>query len=341
MSGTTVIFIVCAAVFICALPFIPGWLELRRPRDNKPLRIDGDYQKNPFFFGDSFRALLQKAMPATFPPGHSDAQVTLSRIEKVHIVSEPVWVCEPSTQTSRVLYVDGDMQAGSKDVFKKEVFVSGNSTIGDASRLQAILCQGNLSLGKDTRVVRWVDVRGNSLIVATSCKLGRSTACKGMLHLAIGTTFGNLYGLPIKSYTRKSGDAPPRGGDIRESSLVASPELFSIPSQARIESNVVSRQDLKLCAGCEIKGDIKAYSDIELQDGVVVHGNIVAEGDVLVGENSRIYGNIFSQGKITCLAGSSVGVEGQTRSVVCRTVVILYNDVTIYGAVSCNRGWVA
>ncbi len=337
MSNTTIFLIVCGAVFIGVLPFIPGWLELRRPKDDKPLRIDGNYQKNPFFFGDSFYGLLQKGMPKEFPSGRSEQEIVLSRPEKVLIVSEPNWDCE-STSHNMLIYVDGNMQTVDRASFRKEVFTSGNATIGDGVRMQAILCHGNLSLGKDSRVIRWVDVRGNSLITAASCRLGRSTACKGFLHLAIGTTFVNLYGSPIKTYSRIASEADSQGGDIRETSLVASPELFSVPSNARIETNIVSKQNLRLGAGCEVFGDIKAYSNVEMEAGAVVHGTIVAEGDVLVGMDSKILGNIFSQGKITLSSGSSVGAEGKIRSVVCRTGIVLRSDVTIYGAVTCEHG---
>ncbi len=338
MPASTVLLIVCGAVLFGLIPFLPGWFELRRPRDDKPLHIDLNYQKNHFFFGDSFHALLKKGMPEALPPGHSHHRIALSKPEEVHAVSERDWQCT-SSDKGLILYVDGNMQASERSAFGKEVFVAGNATIGEGSHVRAILCHGNLSLGRDSHVVRWLDVRGDSLITAASCRLGRSTACKGLLHLAIGTSFVNLHGVPIKTYSRKAEASTERSGDIGERCPVASPD--SSPMRARIETNIVSRQNIRLSAECEVQGDVKSYGNVELEAGVTVHGNIVAEGDVIVGAGSRVLGNIFSQGGVVIYARSAIGAEGSVRSVVCRKMLVLHNDASIYGTVSCAQGRVA
>ena len=100
------------ALVAVMLPFIPGWLELRRGKDKQALHINMEYSKTPFFFGDQFDVLLHQALPAPAyalpepgtggpPAAPEEYSVVISRPEKVLVIKEPVWAYEPFARVKR------------------------------------------------------------------------------------------------------------------------------------------------------------------------------------------------------------------------------------------------
>ena len=333
------IFIVLLAVAVAlVIPFIPGWIELKRPKDAAPLPIDMEYTKDPFFFGTRFAALLTDNLPMADLESR-EYVIKLSRPETV-LVKKDSWQSSGSGMHVRPLVcVDGSMETGPRARFDKEIFVTGDATVGEGAEMQAILCHGSLKLGSGSRVRRWLDGRGERVLVESDCDLGRSAVSSRLLQLAGGVRFIQLYGMPIRTY-----DAPPVSnigtmtGDLREAALVVADQWFSVPRDTRLECDIVCRQNLKLYSGCTIEGDIKGYHVVELEDGVTVNGNIVAEGDIVIGRACRVTGNLFSQGSVVVNAGSSVGVAGAVRSLVSKRKVELSHDVVVYGFIAAENG---
>ncbi len=331
-------------------PFVPGWIELRRGKDSHALPINMDHSKTPFFFGDQFAGLLRKglrevaglddtALPLALE--QKEYAVMLSRREKVRVVTEPAWACEAGTRMSGIVYVAGDLLAGEKSRFSGEMLVEGNADIQSGCRLRALLCNGELKLGENVHVGRWLDARGGALSVGPGCNLGRNAASSGVLLLERGCRFNNLYGAPVRTFSAPPKEPPFAEGNIREKALVATALQFSIPAGAELHNNVISSQDLKICSGSAIYGDIKGHRGVELEDGVTVYGTVVADQDVIIGSNCRVLGNVFAQGDVRVGFGSTVGEKDHVKSVISRSSVFLETDVTVHGHVACEKGLVA
>lgn len=335
--------LVVIALLVVAAPFVPGWIELRRGKDSHPLRIDMEYSKTPFFFGDRLDALLRRSL---LPPGGAaaleqrDYTVQLSRPETVTVVTAPDWSIEPGARARNVVYAAGNLTVGEKARFAREIAVEGQAVIGARGRLRALLCKGGVRLGDGVSVSRWVDARGG-LEAGAGCDLGRNAASAGPLALGPGCAFNNLYGSPIRTFAGKPKAQPTAEGNIRENALVVNAQLFSIPAGAELRNNVIAAQDLKICSGSVVYGDIKGLRNVELEDGVTVHGTVVADQAVAIGQNCRIIGNVFAQGQVTLGFGTRVGEEGHVKSVISHAEIRLEPGVTVYGYVACEKGRVA
>lgn len=335
------------ALAVFAAPFIPGWLELYRRRDSQPLHINMEHSSSPFFFGDSFGALLRRGL---FPAGsgenpagleQKDYTIVVSRQEKVSVITAPAWTFAAFSKVKNIVYAAGDLEVGEQSSFAKEVVAEGKVRIGGRTRLRALLCQGDLELDEGVSVARWLDARGSGLVIGANCRLGRNVASAGSLDLGPGCRFGKLYGLPIRTFQAPPPASLPAEGNIREKALVATALLFSIPAGAMLRNNVLSTQDLKICSGATVHGDIKGLRGVELEDGVIVHGTIVADGAVTLGANCRVLGNIFAQGGVLLGHGCVVGEEGHVKSVISRSAVRLGPQTTVYGHIACEKGTVA
>ncbi|SBV96405.1 hypothetical protein KL86DPRO_11039 [uncultured delta proteobacterium] len=336
--------LVLIALLVVAAPFVPGWIELRRGKDSRPLRIDMEYSKTPFFFGDQFDALLRRSLlPADGAAALEQREYTvqLSRPEKVTVVTAPDWSTEPGARTRNVVYAAGNLTVGEKARFAKELAVEGMAVIGAHSRLRALLSKGGVRLGDGVSVGRWVDARGGGLEAGAECDLGRNAASAGPLSLGPGCAFNNLYGSPIRTFAGKPAAHPVAEGNIRENALVVNAQLFSIPAGAELHNDVIAAQDLKICSGSVIFGDIKGLRNVELEDGVTVHGTVVADQAVAIGQNCRIVGNVFAQGDVTLGFGTQIGEAGHVKSVISHAAIRLGPGVIVYGYAACEKGRVA
>lgn len=335
------------AIAVFAAPFVPGWLELYRRRDSQPLHINMEHSSSPFFFGDSFGALLRRGL---FPDGvdgnpagleQKEYTIKVSRPEKVGVITAPAWSFAPFSRVRNIVYAAGDLEVGEQSSFAKELVAEGRVRIGGRTRLRAALCRKGLELEEGTSVARWLDVRDGGLTAGANCRLGRSASSAGPLNLGPGCAFSKLYGLPIRTFAAPPPASPPAEGNIREKTLVATALLFSIPAGAVLRNNVLSTQALKICAGAEVHGDIKGLRGVELEEGVTVQGTIVADGAVVLGANCRVNGNIFAQGGVRLGHGCVVGEEGHVKSVIGRSTVSLEAGTIVHGHIACEKGTVA
>jgi predicted acyltransferase (DUF342 family) len=345
------LYVLAAVALVAAVvPFIPGWIELRRGKDRKALHINMDYKKSPFFFGDRLAELLRNGLQGTVDFERSDESalvepqeytVMLSHPEKVSVVTASTWAYEADARVSTVVYAAGSLLLGERSHFSKEILVEGDAMVGEGSRLRAVLCSGQLKLGAGASVTRWIDVRGGTLFAAAGCRLGRNAASSAMLYMERGCRFSNLYGAPVRTCSAPVEARPVAEGNIRETALVGTLQLLSIPMGAELRTNIVAAQNLKICAGATIHGDIKGHREVELEDNVTVYGTIVGDRKISLGRGCRIVGNVFAQGDIRIGNGTSVGEEGHVKSVVSRSAIYLEPNVTVYGYVTCEKGQVA
>lgn len=343
------LYLIAGLIVIAAIaPFVPGWIELRRGKDSAPLHIDMEYSKSPLFFGNNFDALLHNGLfPATGAEDEvahpraleqKDYTVTISRPEKVSVFTAPDWTFAPFARAKNIVYATGNLEAGEGARFAKEVCVEGNANIAAKARLRAILCKGDLSLGQDVAVSRWIDARGQKLLVGPDCNLGRNAVSGGLLLLNKGCKFTNLFGSPVRTYDAPAKELLPAEGNIREHALVTTSLLLSIPAGAEMRNNIVASQDLKICSGSTVYGDIKGHRNVELEDNVTIHGTIVADHNITIRSNCRVSGNVFAQGDICIGFNSTVGKAGHTKSIISRSAVRLEPAVTVYGYIVSERG---
>jgi len=298
-------------ITLLVLAFVPAIRELNEKEDAKELYINMDYSKDPHYFGDSFRRILTTAVEKA-GVDQTISEMKLSRNEDVLITGTYSYIVVNSEQ--HVLLCRGSLDIEGPNTRNKEAYVMGNANMFDGSAITAMAVDGNLKMGKDVHVVRWLDSRGD-VTVGDNCDLGVSVAGKGRVSLGKDCKFLRIYGKPVATREFVS-----QMNFIRP---VKKQERYRhILGNYKITRGVILDQDLK------IEGDFMILT----RERVEIHGSVFVEGSVRIEGNVLITGNIFSQQTIH-LRGIEVGSPDGIKSVIGKKEIVLFPDVVVHGYV--------
>lgn len=322
------IFVFIAFFILLLLPFIPGVVELRRPRDAGPLFIDMEYTKDPRYFGKSFRGIMKKLARSDMDVGISN--VSLSRREVIQVAHTQR--VNTGKQFNHLLCVVGDLVTAERVYFRKEIYVTGNATIGANNMVRAIASDGKVFLDSKTKVLRWIDAE-ESIEVRESCDLGINISCGGEVRIASDCKFKRLYGFPV--ITCATGDEDLRQYNeverVFNSAQTLDEGFFTVSTGSKIEKDLIVKNSLRISKNSLIVGSLKTYGELMIEENVKVSGNVFSEGNVRIGQNTIVDGNIFSQGSVFIDKNSQIGNPGKWKSIIGKSGILLRRDVSVYG----------
>jgi predicted acyltransferase (DUF342 family) len=330
--STYILIILLVLMAFILIPFLPGFIELFRPKDEKPLALSMNFSKDYKYFGKSFQKILENGLGTKHITEPGEYTLMLSKPEKVRVVEgERVGA---QKKIDEILYVLGDFASGSDAEFRKEIYVRGPCKIGDRNTLRALYCEGDLVIGEGTVVVRWVD-GDRDIEIKEGCQLGVSVASPKRLVVARHCSFSRMFGLPISTYRAK---LPEIATDIHvrnisDMTMVITKKEIIFPPGTNVPSDIVTHQGIVLREKSFAKANIKSYRDILIEKGSRVEGNLFSERNVVIEAGCTITGNIFSQGQVTIGNAVQVGQEGQIKSVIGKKGIFVEENVSIYGYV--------
>jgi predicted acyltransferase (DUF342 family) len=312
------------------VPFLPGFMELFRPQDEKALALSMNFSKDYKYFGKSFQKILENGLGTKHITEPGEYTLMLSKPEKVLVVERER--VSAQKKMDEILYVLGDFASGSEAEFRKEIYVRGSCKIGGRNTLRALYCEGDLVIGEGTIVIRWVD-GDRDIEIEEGCRLGVSVASPKRVAVARHCSFSRIFGLPILTYEAKGPEISSniRIRNISDMTMVITKKEIIFPPRTNIPSDIVTHQRIVLRGDSFAKANIKSYRDIIIEEGSRVEGNLFSEGDVVIKAGCAITGNIFSQGQVKIGDAVRVGQEGQIKSVIAKKGVFIEGNVSIYG----------
>lgn len=344
MNGAgAAVLILFAAMLV--LPFLPGLLEIRWPRDRYPLRVDLDYAKDPRHLGRRLRQLLRAGVgPGAAAAGTRD--VKLSRPERVDVSGARTLAAD--SVCDAVLLVQGDLMADTGCRLREDAYVLGAATLAARCDLRTLACDGDVRLGAAVRVHRWLDADGE-VWAGEGADLGAYCATAKTLHLADGVRFTRLFaepivtaGAPPPAAPDLPSDLPPlprprRAGDDVEASIADvlswhAGDLTLAPG-SRQAGDAVVRGRLRVGCGALLRGRVRVHRDCRLDAGAILDGDLYADGDVVLGTGAVVTGTIFTQGHVDIGSGCRIGRPGGVKSVVGNLGVTLGSSVLVHGQV--------
>ena len=326
-----------AFLLLLLLPFLPAVLELSQPHDARALSINMEYSRDPRYFGNSFKGILNRALK-TECLSEGTGEITLSKRETVEIVSNAKI---PAGDTvDHLLVVKGDFVSLEGVTLNKEIYVEGKALLGEGNTVRALAADGKVHLAFKTKVIRWVDAEGE-FIADRLCDLGWSISSGSELMLSPDCLFRRLYGLPVLTWhddqDEEVFDTDKECEEIGDSAIISDRNWTIIPPQTRIDKTLIFKQNLRIKRNCVFDKDVKTYKKLILEEGVRISGNVFAENGITTGPSTHILGNIFSQESIYLGKGSKIGSPGATKSAVSRGEIVLDRGVVIYGYVVAGK----
>ena len=322
------------------VPFVPGLIEVWRPRDRYPLPVDMDYVKDPRHLGRSARALLAAALRGDQgPPGRRT--VTLSKVEAVEVHDR--LDVSAGASLSAIQLARGPMVVGERATCDRDLYARAGARIGEGAVLRTLACDGRAALGRGVRIARWLDVEGDAHVGPQS-HLGASAAAAGFLELADGVTFERLWGAPVRTAGfRGARELPPAPAPFALPDVLEIRDLEDLASLHRgdlvvgpgetFDRPLVVRGDLRVETDAVVDRTVKVYGDLTLAPGALLLGDAFVEGAVVVGEGAAVRGCVFSQRSVELRRGARVGAPGLVKSVVGKRSVTLAGDVAVHGYV--------
>jgi hypothetical protein len=342
MTGAGMLLLAVFAAML-VLPFLPGLAEIRRPRDRYPLLVDLDYAKDPRHLGRRLRGLLHAGLADGVVGMH---QVQMSKANRVEVTAD--LSLAPDSACDDVLYVRGALDAGRGTRLREDAYVLGDAALQAGCDLRTLACDGEVRLGADTKVRRWLDA-DRDVWAAEGCDLGVYCATAGALHLADGVRFTRLFAEPILTLGARPRPLPalspslpplPRPERPRnelttsiDEALAWHPQDLELAAGSRHEGDAVVRGDLRLGRGAVLRGRVRVHGRCRLEEDCVLDGDVYADGDVELGRGVLVTGTIFTQARVTIARGVQVGRPGAVKSVVGNRGVTLGPEVVVHGQV--------
>lgn len=172
------------------LCFVPGFIELKWPKDEGPISIDVTRDIDERYFAKAFSQYMDSALsaPEARELTETESQPWLfsgltAKVMRtaIHRGTEDIVVAEglasipANTECPQVLFLKGDLATGDGCVLRQEVKITGDCRVG-ANNHVLCLAGRNVLLGDGTVVDGWVDAE-DELIVGQGCDIkSRATA---------------------------------------------------------------------------------------------------------------------------------------------------------------------
>jgi len=341
MSVEGLVLVVLFLVLL-ALPLVPGFRELLRPRDDRPLKIDVDATLDPRQPGRSFREglapLLARAGSDASFRGPIDPERPASGAYEVrqHLAA-------PGAETGPELTI----VLGKADIGERarlgELYIQGDIELGAGARVRALAADGDSRLGPDCIVEQWLDIEGSAEVGARS-RLGAQASAAGRLRLGAGCVFRRLWGQPVLTEPGDPG-APPAdpspsttAGATLDEGVIWTGRQLTVPRDLTLDRDLVVHGEVRVSSGNRIRGSIKAYGRLHLLRGVQVDGNLICRRSIQIDGQATIRGNVFAEGDIVIGPGTTIGQAGGVKSVYARGRLELGADVQVFGWIVADKG---
>ncbi len=323
-SAPEFLFLILILLVMC-LPFFPGWLELLKPNDDKPLSINLNSSSDP-----RHQALQLASEMKLMAASHSYAPGVYPSLEILN--DHPV--IEKNTDHS--VFAPNKLCFAKEAKLKGTAFANGEIVIEKGCQIDAIVGESRIYIKEKASIKRFVDAK--VLHIDKECRLGELASADEAIHIGAKCQFKRLYA-PKIIFVHDSEDSIPEDLpvlspiDIGRFGWYVNANKFIIPAESQIRHNVYTEQDLRVRPKVTIEGSIQSRGKVYLGEGTVIKGNIFAKDAIAIGRNCTILGNIFSQNSVAIDTGTVVGENGKIKSVIAKKEIRIHTGATIYGYV--------
>jgi predicted acyltransferase (DUF342 family) len=374
--GYFTLFGLCLLLFsLCFCFAVREWL---RPIDDAPLPVDIEYVRRENYFGESFRAKMKDWMWESMETGQPLANPEAgnppvrARIEKpdgerIQLFAGGCWN-RPGV-TEDLIYSEGDLSLPQDAVFRSEIYSLGNVQIGERAELRCVAADGNIVLGADTKVSRWVDSR-RSVVLRKGAVVGSRVSSAESITLEPGVSAESLYAPRIFTIGFGKWHEPWPDSRIRSLSVAGrknppdmppavpgtefeagfngnhcsrlGPETrlvqgdLELGADTSVEDNLVVQGTLRSGLRCSFHGSVKARR-VALGPRNTIDGNLISTSALEIGASTHVGGSVIAEEDIMLRTGVRVGGEYRLAVVSAGKTVTMEANVAVSGKIAAGR----
>ena len=309
---------------VLMVPAIATIREVRWPRDQGRLRIPEQYERDPRWFGRSYREKLAGFVAAARGDESYRADLKLRVDEATHWA--PDLTVPPGERVRGIaggerIRVGHD--AGIRDAYALESLDVERDVVA-----RTLTSDGTLHVGTAVRILRWIDADGE-ITVEAGANLGVSASSGSRVLLADGVRFERVWGKPVMS--RAAAAAPFPLPDRKRTTRIG-------PGDVEPGKPIVVYGPLRITSGTSIHSDIKVHGQLDVETGVRISGNVIARGDVTLASDVHVEGHVFSERDVWLGPACRVGRHAGTKTVYAAGRVVIASDVEVAGWVVAEGG---
>lgn len=353
------LFILCALLMFL-LPLVPGLMEVKHKADVQPLRIVQEYDGDPAYFSKSFRQWLLSSQSALFGQ-HSATEHMQSKFHMVGENGVPAYMAHEieDSSTSRLMIAPAMLHLGSHMFHEAEIYGAHSIHTGMHNHYRAMLAEGDIVLGEQCTVMRWIHSNG-ALHAGRGSKLFGRTTADGSIHIDAESTFERLHAPRIQfgahadspipernagMLTEWNAESTPLAGTLQAIPLIknnprqrwmAHGELH-FPADHRIQGDIVGSSRVMIGEGAFVAGSVKSNGDLHLASGACIDGAVVSTGSIFIGEGCKVAGPVISEHTVHIAPGVVIGTDIAPTTVTARYIKAGSGSVA-HGSVWASKG---
>jgi len=219
-------------------------------------------------------------------------------------------------------------------VVEGDVYAAGSLELGENAALRAAFARGDIVLGENSAVLRWLHTDGSIRLRQGSAAYGRLSAGQS-IRLEPGCGFQRMYAPQI--LTVDAGQADPFSvlSASRRDSAADISDVFSssrqrirvqgnfvLPAGETLDANVIATGEVHIGSDARFFGSAKSYKDTVVEEDACVYGSIICGETVRVGPRCFVAGPVMAEGDISISRGGVVGAPDALTTVSCSRVKI-------------------
>lgn len=331
--------IIVLSIAFLVLSMFPIWyaLVIYKRKDSGILEIQQDRTRDPRYFGKSFSTMIR----SRYTLGSKTIQ--LSREEELYDINKETF---KHTEIDQVVIATQELQKIPQGMrLLKEIFAFHHLCLEGNMLIRSAYAEGDLLIGPQTQIVRWVDAGGTTTIY-DNCDLGISATSASALCIGKNCKFRRLFA-PVILLGQYPEDTIYKERTVHTKAYHLVVQKDRVQNISYIKDNminedgiipfsVITKNDLVITENVVVQGDIRSSHAVRLCDGAIVCGNIFAEGNVILGKNTCVLGNVFTQGGILLEDGAVVGRTENISSVIARTHIQVKDRAIVFGYMGCE-----
>jgi cytoskeletal protein CcmA (bactofilin family) len=355
---------------LLGLPIAPAVFELRRRRDAAPLPVSR-HNGRISNFAESFHSRVEPLLAQLV---ECRLRNKLSRVEieglDALLVGRHDFNFEPAIiQSVAVVMFAAPVIVPSAMIVIADIYAEETLDLSEGAALRAAFALGNITLGENSSVLRWLHSQ-------TGICLGRGSAVHGRLSagqwiaLSAGCSFQRMNapqiltldtqeldastpGLSNRDLSHASGhvdwiktnkadankqDQNKKGGvDSEDATASSIPRRriqggFVLHPGESFKGNIIATGAVRISNGSCLSGSVKSYKDIVIEEGASVRGTVVSERSVCLGPASFVAGPIMAETGVVIGGGSRVG-ELDSPTTVSSTRIQIARRCRIHGTI--------
>lgn len=321
------------SLLLLLLPFVPAYLEWRRPTDFEALPISANYTSDIDHFARRMRADVAAKSGTGKSTGYEGFAFVTEPVEEMNwgkakkrLIARTDIITRSSIRSGRQLYVEGNLVAGSECSFP------------------AVYATGDIRLGGQSEVRDWMHADG-ALAVGQGSAVLRRVSAGSYIRLGADTWFERVhapsvfFGAPgIDSETETALAPNPASYADLPGAVQQTPLLFivrgdcALAADSAYKGSLVVTGFLSIGAGTVVDGDIKARGGIGVGCRATVHGAVICEKRIYFFSKARAVGPVISETDILVGADCVIGLP-ELQTTISAANIIVEDGVTVHGAI--------